>query len=175
MSIACICEGGAEDTIIKILLDNDLLCFSREQLLDPDYLIAKCPVKEFEKNYLQRAYEKKITVIRVIDSKKEKFNLRKAYQRQVDKVITIITAPEIEILIIIAEGKYEDFHRKCNQHKKPSDYCKQILGMKNVKKPEFVHDYFSDPQRLLYAIKEYDRLHRKEKDELSLSALLKNN
>lgn len=25
--IACICEGGAEKTIMKILLDNDLLIF----------------------------------------------------------------------------------------------------------------------------------------------------
>ncbi len=30
---ACICEGSAENAIIDILLDNELLIFSREDLL----------------------------------------------------------------------------------------------------------------------------------------------
>ena len=47
--------------------------------------------------------------------------------------------------------------------------------MKNVKKPEFIYKHFDDVEKLIAAVKEYDRLHRKEKDELSLSALLKNN
>jgi len=32
--IACICEGGAETVIMDILLDNNLLIFDREQLID---------------------------------------------------------------------------------------------------------------------------------------------
>ena len=32
--IACICEGGAETEIMNILLDNDLLIFNREQLIE---------------------------------------------------------------------------------------------------------------------------------------------
>ena len=31
---ACICEGSAESAIIDILVDNDLLNFSREEMLD---------------------------------------------------------------------------------------------------------------------------------------------
>ena len=31
---ACICEGSAEAAIIDILVDNDLLIFSREEMLD---------------------------------------------------------------------------------------------------------------------------------------------
>lgn len=31
---ACICEGSAESAIIDILIDNDLLIFSREELLE---------------------------------------------------------------------------------------------------------------------------------------------
>ena len=30
----CICEGSAESAIIDILIDNDLLIFSREELLE---------------------------------------------------------------------------------------------------------------------------------------------
>lgn len=31
---ACICEGSAENAIMDILLDHDLLIFSREEMLD---------------------------------------------------------------------------------------------------------------------------------------------
>lgn len=31
---ACICEGSAENAIIDILLDNDLLIFTREEMLE---------------------------------------------------------------------------------------------------------------------------------------------
>ena len=31
---ACICEGSAENAIMDILLDNDLLIFTREELLE---------------------------------------------------------------------------------------------------------------------------------------------
>lgn len=169
--IACMCEGGAENTIINILLDNDLLCFSREQLVD-EQPIRRCKAKDFEKRYLRQAYDKKITIIRVLDSRGENFKLNPAYQKKVGQVIDIITAPEIEILIIIAEEKYQDFS-KYSSSMKPSVYCKQCLKMKNVKKPDFIRKYFSDIEKLLNAIKEYDRLHRKEKGELSLYALLK--
>ena len=52
--VACICEGGAERTIIKILLDNDLLKFSNEQLLDGEILGKRDrSAKNFEKNHLK--------------------------------------------------------------------------------------------------------------------------
>lgn len=31
---ACICEGSAEEAIIDILVDNDLLIFNREEMLE---------------------------------------------------------------------------------------------------------------------------------------------
>ena len=111
----------------------------------------------------------------MLDSRCENFNLITAYKHQVDKVVDIITAPEIEMLVIIAEEKYEDFHSKRHQHKKPSDYCKQVLKLKDVKKKGFIQDYFSDVKKLLNAIKEYDRLHKKRDGELSLADLLKSN
>ena len=36
--IACICEGSAEQAIIDNLLDNHLLIFEREQIIDEDVL-----------------------------------------------------------------------------------------------------------------------------------------
>lgn len=167
--VACMCEGGAETEIMNILLDNHLLIFEREQLLE-ERLLPRTSVKEFERRYLRLEYDQKILVLRVIDSRGEEFNLSKAYRCQVE-VVNIITAPEIEMLIIVSQKKYADF---CNSRiKKPSDYCKIELKMKKVKSPEFIRDYFADPNFLISSIKEYNRVHKQKSWENSLFDLLK--
>ena len=85
-------------------------------------------------------------------------------------VINVITAPEIEMLIIHSEGKYDAFKRS---GKKPSDFCKTDLRMHDVKSYDFVKDYFSNQQVLINAIKEYRRTANVPKGEYSLSDLLK--
>ena len=35
---ACICEGSAENAIIDILLDHELLIFSREEMLEEEVI-----------------------------------------------------------------------------------------------------------------------------------------
>ena len=114
--IACICERSAETAIIDVLVDNNLLIFTREDMPEEN----------------------------------------------------VITAPEIEMLIIHSEGAYERFKRS---GKKPSEFCKADLRMHNVKSYDFVKDYFSNPQTLVNAIKEYRRTANIPKGEYSLSDL----
>ncbi|MFN2927087.1 hypothetical protein ACKX2L_09180 [Lachnospiraceae bacterium YH-ros2228] len=166
--IACMCEGGAEIAIMDILLDNRLLIFKREQLLE-ERLIPRISAKDFEKRYLRVAYGQKIVILRVIDSRSEKFNLSKAYQCQVD-LINVITAPEIEMLIIASENKLESFSH--SDLKKPSEYCKIVLKMKNVKQPSFVKNYFHNPEDLINGIQKYHQLHRQLKTEASIYDLI---
>ena len=99
---ACICEGSAETAIIDILLDGNLLIFSRKEMLDENVLRCR-NAKHFEERYLRQSFDGKISVIRILDSRKENFRLSKAYEHKVD-VINVVTAPEIEMLIIINEG-----------------------------------------------------------------------
>ena len=54
-------------------------------------------------------------MLRVLDSRREKFKISKAYEHKID-VINVITAPEIEMLIILNEGKYDAYKRS---RKKP--------------------------------------------------------
>ena len=42
---ACICEGSAEKAIMNILLDNDLLIFKREELLEEEVLSCRSAKK----------------------------------------------------------------------------------------------------------------------------------
>lgn len=118
---------------------------------------------------MRKGFKNQISVIRILDSRREEFRLSKAYEKKVD-VINVITAPEIEMLIIHNEGAYERFKRS---GKKPSEFCKADLRMHNVKSYDFVKDYFSNPQTLVNAIKEYHRTANIPKSEYSLSDLLK--
>ena len=79
--------------------------------------------------------------------------MSKAYEQKID-VVNVITAPEIEMLIIHAEGAYDQFKRS---GKKPSEFCKTNLRMHDVKSYDFVKQSFSNPQLLVKAIKEHRR------------------
>lgn len=166
--IACICEGAAERAIIDILMDEGLLIFKRDELIDED--ILKCrDGKTLENRYLRKGFNDKISVIRILDSRREKFRLSKAYVEKVD-VINVITAPEIEMLIIFNENKYSEFKKS---GKKPSTFCKDDLKMHGVKSYKFVKNYFNDSSVLVKSIKTYCRNSRPRKNIYTLLDLLK--
>lgn len=166
--IACICEGTAEQVIMNILLDNHKLIFEREDLLEEDVLRSRSGQK-FEQQYLRKGFDDKITVLRILDSRGENFKISKVYQHKIN-VVNVITAPEIEMLIIFNENKYENFKKS---RKKPSDYCKEDLSYKNVKSKSFITEYFENVNSLINAIKEYKRVSHIPNDEYSLFDLLK--
>ena len=165
---ACICEGSAENAIMDILLDYNLLIFSREEMLEEE--VIRCREgKKFEEKYLRKGFMDKISVIRVLDSRRENFKLSKAYAGKVD-VINVITAPEIEMLIIFHEDKYKEFKKS---GKKPSVFCKEDLKMAEVKSYDFVKNYFSNPAVLVAAIKKYHEISKVQKGEYTLLDLLR--
>ena len=165
---ACICEGAAESAIIDILVDNDLLIFSRSEMLDESVIRCRS-AKRFEERYLRKGFDNQISVIRILDSRREEFRLSKAYAHKID-VINVITAPEIEMLLIHNEGSYERFKRS---GKKPSEFCKIDLRMHDVKSYDFVKEYFRNPETLVKAIKEYRRTANIPNGEYTLLDILK--
>lgn len=53
---ACICEGAAENAVMDILLDADLLVFSREEMLEE--AVIRCREgNKFEQKYLRKGFE----------------------------------------------------------------------------------------------------------------------
>lgn len=134
---ACICEGAAESAIIDILVDNGLLIFSRSEMIDESVIRCRS-AKRFEERYLRKRFDNQISVVRILDSRREEFRLSKEYVHKIDG-INVITAPEIEMLIILNEGAYERFKRS---GKKPSDFCKIELRMHDIKSYDFVKAQF---------------------------------
>ena len=170
--IACICEGSAEEAIIEVLLRHDCLIFRTEDLLEGKVLHTRS-AKEFAKRYLRKEFQSPITVLRVLDSRKEQFELPKGYEDKV-QIVNIITAPEIEMLIILSEGKYEEFLKQFRKSRqKPSDFCVSELKLRDVKTKQFVSEYFSDVKLLISAIQEYHRIKQLPSGEKSLFDLLR--
>lgn len=166
--IAVICEGGAETAIMELLLDADRLIFTENDLYYDE--IIRCRSAEtFERRYLKLRIEFKLTIIRVLDSRREKFRLSQPYCDKVD-VINVITSPEIEMLIILNEGKYDQFKKS---GMKPSEYCKQIFKNENLKSRKWVRDYFKNIDDLVRSIRMYDRVSAVRKGEYTLLDLLK--
>ena len=166
--VACICEGSAEQAIMELLLDANKLRFDGEQLLNEE-IIRSRSAKNFEQRYLRKGFNKKIIILRILDSRKENFKLSKAYVDKIS-VIDIITAPEIEMLIIFNENKYREFK---TSKMKPSDFCKIKLKFSNVKNYDFVKEYFKNIDSLINSIQEYRRVSRIKDGEYTLSDLLK--
>lgn len=166
--IACICEGTAEQVIINLLLENNRLIFSSDDLLEGEVIRSRSGEK-FEKQYLRKGFTEKITVVRILDSHNENFKLSKAYAHKI-KVVNVVTAPEIEMLVIFKEGKYNEFKKS---KKKPSEFCITDLKFKNVKSESFLTEYFSNVDSLISAIKEYKRVSAIQRGEYTLADLLK--
>lgn len=125
---------------------------------------------------MRKGFSDKITIYRILDSRSERFNLSKAYEPKVD-VKNVITAPEIEKLIICNEGKIKDYERETRKNPvlKPSIYCKAFLKYYDVKSYDFVTEYFSDMDVLLSALHEYRRISKVRANEMTIWDLLKNN
>ena len=71
---------------------------------------------------------------------------------------------------VVSDVENDQFKRS---GKKPSEFCKTNLRMHDVKSYDFVKQYFSNPQLLVKAIKEYRRTANIPKGEYSLSDLLR--
>ena len=81
--MAVICEGGAETAIMEMLLDAGRLIFTEEDLFYDE--IIRCRSAEtFKQRYLKVRMDFKLTIIRVLDSRRENFRLSKPYCDEVD-------------------------------------------------------------------------------------------
>ena len=143
--------------------DWDCLKFNRDDLIERELLDKRYrSPKHFENDFLTKNFNGSlITVYQVLDSKSQAkaFKLSKKFQRLL-KVVNAITSPEIEMMFIISEGHYDDFSKKYKAGKnkmKPSEYVKRVLKIKDIKRYEFVYNYFNDKTKLLKALKDYSK------------------
>lgn len=165
-AVAILCEGAFEQAVMEILLENDKLIFSRNDLWYGEILRCRS-AKNFQSDYLGKSAPQTLTVYRILDSKKENFKLSGPYRKRVS-VVNIITAPEIEMLVILALDQYQQYSHK---KKKPSDFVKEDLKLPEVKSYRFVKNFFSDVNLLINSIEKYHQ--NRKKHESTLYDLIK--
>jgi hypothetical protein len=157
--IACICEGGSELAIMDLLIDSNKLKFNRESLIDHELLSTR-GAEKFALEYLTRDYDGDlIRIIRILDSPKENFKIRKPYNQKVIAIDSYFTRPEIEILVIIAENHYETYTNNF-KHIKAHDYCINNLKIPRVKNYKFIKDYFANIDMLIEVLRKYSHYSR---------------
>lgn len=169
-------EGTCEQEFLNILLERNLLKFTKDDLL-MDKIYHARQIEGQILGFIQALNPKSgVIIYRVGDKMKERLKIPSQLMKEkIISEIKICTLPEFEILLILNEGLYEEY-LKSKSNFKPSEFYKKKNKSFN-KTRKYVNDYFSPMSNEeiidlinLYVLK---RSHSHKKDELTLKELLK--
>lgn len=177
MKLLIMCEGANEKEIINILLKNNYLNFSEDDLLGLTPYHARQIKTSAQVRTELNMYPGTVKIYRIGDKQSDELKIPNEYKHKISSIEKYCTKPELEMLFIIAEqltGAYE----KVKSKTKPKEFAK--LNIKCGKRKydnstSFYTDYFgSDPELLVQCIKEYKKYNGSHnKDEHYLADLLK--
>ena len=103
------CEGASEVLVMLDLIEKDLLIFDKKEILDRRPIHFRQP-REIAALIDTLPIDEEIVFYRIGDTQKDDYNLSYFSARK-DKitVVKVCTKPELEILIIINEGLYDEY------------------------------------------------------------------
>ena len=172
------CEGPNELTLINILLENDALVFSEDDLLG----LAAYHARQIKTNAQVRLalnlYNgNDVTVMRVGDKQTDRLVIPADFKEKICSVEKYCTLPELEMLLIISEGLVNEFE-KVKSTVRPKVFAKEHIRYNRKSYDNssgFYRDYYgSDCWKLINAIRDYKRIRGShKKDELYLADILK--
>lgn len=179
MRILLMCEGQNEEAILNILLDNDLLVFTRDELIGlKSYAIRQLnhPVIRTELKH----YGSVVKVYRVGDKQNDKLSIPNDLRKIVLKndIYKYCTKPEFEMLLIINEGLEKEYE-KVKSKMSPKSFAKKNIslnGWKYDQSTEFIKEYYGgyNVKNLVDNIKKYKTYKKQHaKDELYLADILR--
>ncbi len=172
------CEGPNEKKIMDILLENDCLIFTKDDQLGLNVYHARQITKSAQVRTELNIYPGAVEVLRIGDKQSDKLVIPKNYKEKISKVSKYCTKPELEMLLIIAEGLVKEYE-KVKSVVSPKEFAKEHIkcGKKSYdNSSKFYEDYFGNSVELLVSsIKQYQKLRRKghKKDEMCLADMLK--
>lgn len=179
MKILVMCEGPNEKAVVEMLLDAGRLKFSKDDLVGLNVYHARQLTSSIIKTNLS-IYTGDFEVYRIGDTLTDKLSVPLDYRERIKGIRKFCTKPELEILLLIADGKDAEFEKvKAGKDRKgPKVFCKANVVYNHKRydnSTQFYWDYFvSDIDLLVTAIKKYKRKHgAHKKDEEYLADLLK--
>lgn len=179
MKILVMCEGPNEKAVVEMLLDAGQLKFSRDDLVVLNVYHARQLTAPIIKTNLS-IYTGDFEVYRIGDTLTDNLSVPADYRDRIRGIRKFCTKPELEMLLLIAEGKDAEFEKvKAGKNSKDAKaFCKANV-VHNRKRydnsTQFYWDYFgSDIDTLAAAIKKHKQIHcAHKKDEGYLADLLK--
>lgn len=172
------CEGPNELEIVRMLLENDALTFGEDELLGlTPYHARQIETNSQVRTELSIYPGNDVIVMRIGDKQSDKLAVPADFKEKVTGIEKYCTKPELEMLLIIAEGLVNEFE-KTKSTVSPKEFAKRNIKMGRRRydnKSSFYRAYFEDDvSRLISAIREYKRIRGShKKDELYLADLLK--
>lgn len=172
--VALICEGSSEKAIMQILLEHDALKFSKNDLLNDEIIMCR-NARDFTNNYLGKSFNFKINICRILDSKKEKFNIKKEYESKIEHTYKFVTQPEIEILYILYHDDFTKYTNKQKSKCKPSKYAaKHYNDVNNIKSFDENYNFWNlHFNELIQTLLKYKSKHNISRDCYCIADLLK--
>ena len=170
------CEGKNEEALVNLLIDNNKLILTREDLIGrKPYNVRQLthPVIKTEIKH----YNDEIIVYRIGDKQSDEVKVPLDLKDYVSKsrIFKFCTKPELEILLIINEGMLKDYNKS---RLTPKQYALKNIkfnGRKYDQSTDFLINYYEKRvNNLVNNISEYKRIKKKHnKEEHYLCELLK--
>lgn len=160
------CEGQSEVQLMLDLLDKGVLIFDKNDILDRRPIHFRQP-REIAALIETLPIKEEIVFYRIGDTQKDEYNLSCfSARKERITVIRVCTKPELEILIVINEGLYDEFLKQKSKMM-PKQFVKAFVpGYTNIRDYIKKHD-------LCFAIEEYKRLKKNDKNEICIADLIK--
>ena len=123
MKLLIMCEGPNELKIINILLENQKLKFSSDDLLG----LVPYHARQIKSSAAVKAalnlYPDEVHVLRIGDGQNEKLEIPSAYKDKITLFEKYCTKPELEMLLIISENLAAEYE-KVKSITKPKTFAK---------------------------------------------------
>ena len=178
--ILVLCEGTNEETILNILLDDNKLVFTRDDMIGR----RGYPIRQIDNPIIKtelKQYGLPVKIYRIGDKQTDEIKIPRELKNIVNKkeIYKYCTKPELEMLIILNENLESKYEKVKSSKITPKDFVKINVtynGKKYDQSCDFLRDYFGGKNinNLINSIKKYKTYKKKhEKDELYLESLLK--
>ena len=111
MKILIMCEGANEKEIMDILLENDCLIFTEDDLIGLTPYHARQIKTSAQVRMELNIYPGKVKILRVGDKQSDILKIPAEYKDKIISVEKYCTKPELEMLLIIAEGLVSEYEK----------------------------------------------------------------
>lgn len=176
MKYLIMCEGPNELAVIQLLLDQNRLIISTDDLIGLRPYHARQLTSAVVKGELS-IYLGNFEIWRVGDKLNETLKIPSEYRNRVISVKKYCTKPELEMLLIISK-ELEKEYEKTKSSVSPKSFCKANVRYNRQKydnSTAFYRNYFENNiEDLVDAIKRYKQIKGKhQKDELYLADIVR--